>query len=57
MQRPSELVLPYDPSSRAHREAEERRHETQLWLEQQRKDRKSVDSPPVAPDVSGDKRQ
>ena len=57
MQRPSELVLPYDPSSRAHREAEERRHETQLWLEQQRKDPKSVDSPPVAPDVSGDKRQ
>jgi hypothetical protein len=56
MQRTSELVLPYDPAARAHHEAEERRHETQLWLEQQRKDQKSIDSPPAAPQVSSKSR-
>jgi hypothetical protein len=51
MLRTSNLILPYDPASRAHWEEDERRSQTRKWLEQQKRLRNRQDSPSVVPDA------
>jgi hypothetical protein len=49
MLRTSNLILPYDPASRAHWEQDQRRSETRKWLEQQK--RCGQNALPVIPDA------
>jgi hypothetical protein len=51
MLRTSNLILPYDPASRAHWEEDQRRSETRKWLDQQKRLRVRQDSPSVIPDA------